>query len=185
MLTGRSRENRPAIFLTNRAFCASAIPLFVRLCRNCTDSFGEAGLSLTGLEELVEALFFGEAELGAQPVAGAVDARARNVQAGGYFLCAVLKKDQHTEYHVGVGKRRVITAQVVDKTRINGNKGSPERPEIIFKSLRTMENVGIYAAGHLVSDDFYALKGGIALVEGGTDAGFSRFAARAPRRGSA
>ena len=114
---------------------------------------------------MVEALFFSEAKLGAQPVAGTVDARARNVQAGRYFLSAVLEEDQHTEYHIGVGKRRVIAAQVVDKTRIYGKKGSPERPDIIFKSLRTMENVGVNAARHLVSDGFYALKRGIALVE--------------------
>ena len=141
-------------------------------------SFGGAGLSLAGLEKFVEALFFSEAKLGAQPVAGTVDARARNVQAGRYFLSAVLEEDQHTKYHIGVGKRRVIAAQVVDKTRICGKKGSPERPEIIFKSLRTMENVGVNAARHLVSDGFHALKRGIALVEGGTDAGFGRFAAR-------
>ena len=130
-----------------------------------TTFFRGAGLSLAGLEKFVEVLFFSEAKLGAQPVAGTVDARARNVQADRYFLSAVLEEDQHTEYHIGVGKRRVIAAQVVDKTRIYGKKGSPERPEIIFKSLRTMENVGVNAARHLVSDGFYALKRGIALVE--------------------
>ena len=130
-----------------------------------TTFFRGAGLSLAGLEKFVEVLFFSEAKLGAQPVAGTVDARARNVQADRYFLSAVLEEDQHTEYHIGVGKRRVIAAQVVDKTRIYSKKGSPERPEIIFKSLRTMENVGVNAARHLVSDGFYALKRGIALVE--------------------
>ena len=54
--------------------------------------------------------------------------------------------------------------QEVSSPNFYGKKGSPERPEIIFKSLRTMENVGVNAAGHLVSDGLYTLKGGIALV---------------------